>query len=82
MNKINNSLLNTNLYFREKINPELQKHKADKCDITSSKSGLTVHHVNVSFSELLHESFKINNIKYQTTIKGLNQQQLMTYPTH
>ena len=76
MNKINNSLLNTNLYFREKINPELQKHKAAKCDITSSKSGLTVHHVNVSFSELLHESFEINNIKYQTTIKGLNQQQL------
>lgn len=76
MNKINNSLLNTNLYFREQINIELQKHKADKCDISSSKNNLTVHHVNVSFADLLHEAFELNNIKYQTTITGLTQQQL------
>ena len=66
----------TNNYFRFYIQSWISNEKGKVCDITNKKQNLTVHHMNVSFNELLREAFALSNIEYTFKINGLSADQI------
>lgn len=52
-------------YFRRYITDVILENKDKKCNISGTKDNLTVHHLNISFLQLLKEAYAAANVTYR-----------------
>lgn len=70
------NLLKTSHYFRVYVSDIKLASKANKCDITGKTKNLVVHHMNISYIELLREAFERAGVEYTSRMKGLTPRQI------